>query len=86
MKITEVRVIVTSPGRNHVVVKVLTDEGVHGVGEGTLNGSELAVAEALRHSSWWSVLGVAVDQAGGCSVCLAQARGTHMVTPLPQRG
>jgi len=51
MKITEVRVIVTSPGRNHVVVKVLTDEGVHGVGEGTLNGSELAVAEALRHSS-----------------------------------
>lgn len=51
MKITETRVLVTSPGRNYVVVKVLTDEGVHGVGEGTLNGSELAVAEALRHSS-----------------------------------
>ncbi len=51
MKIREVRVIVTSPGRNYVVVKVLTDEGVYGVGEGTLNGSELAVAESLRHSS-----------------------------------
>ncbi len=51
MKITEVRVIVTCPGRNYVAVKVLTDEGVHGVGEGTLNGSELAVAESLRHSS-----------------------------------
>ena len=51
MKIQEVRVIVTCPGRNYVAVKVLTDEGVHGVGEGTLNGSELAVAEALRHAS-----------------------------------
>lgn len=51
MKITEVRVIVTCPGRNYVAVKILTDEGVHGVGDGTLNGSELAVAEALRHSS-----------------------------------
>ena len=51
MKIKEVRVIVTSPGRNYVIVKVITDEGVYGVGEGTLNGSELAVAEALRHSS-----------------------------------
>ena len=51
MKITEVRVIVTCPGRNYVVVKVMTDEGVHGVGDGTLNGSELAVAESLRHSS-----------------------------------
>ena len=51
MKIREVRVIVTSPGRNYVVAKVVTDAGVHGVGEGTLNGSELAVAEALKHSS-----------------------------------
>ncbi len=51
MKIKEVRVIVTSPGRNFVVVKVVTDDGVYGVGEGTLNGSELAVAEALRHAS-----------------------------------
>ena len=42
--------IVTNPGRNNVVVKVFTDKGVYGVGEGTLNGSELAVAEALRHS------------------------------------
>ena len=32
-------------------MKVLTDEGVHGVGEGTLNGSELAVAEAPWHSA-----------------------------------
>src|SRR5580658_8490120 len=49
MKITEVRVIVTCPSRNYVVVKVLTDEpGLYGVGDATLNGRELAVATALK--------------------------------------
>src|SRR5580700_1806110 len=49
MKITEVRVIVTCPSRNYVVVKVLTDEpGLYGVGDATLNGRELAVAAALK--------------------------------------
>jgi len=50
MKITEVRVIVTCPGRNYVFLKLMTDEpGLYGVGEGTINGSETVVAEALRH-------------------------------------
>ncbi|MGH9455226.1 MAG: D-galactonate dehydratase family protein, partial [Terriglobia bacterium] len=49
LKITEVRVIVTCPGRNYVVVKILTNEpGLYGVGDATLNGRELAVAEDLR--------------------------------------
>jgi len=49
MRITEVRVIVTCPGRNYVAVKILTDEpGLYGVGDATLNGRELAVASALR--------------------------------------
>jgi mannonate dehydratase len=49
MKITEVRVIVTCPaGQSFVVVKVLTDEGIYGVGEGTKNGRELAVATLLE--------------------------------------
>ncbi len=52
MKITDVKVIVTCPGRNFVFVKVMTDEpGLYGVGEGTLNGSEPIVAEAIRHIS-----------------------------------
>src|SRR5436305_13755933 len=52
VKITEVKVLVTCPGRNYVFVKVLTDEpGLYGVGEGTVNGSEPIVAEALRHLS-----------------------------------
>ena len=48
MRITDVRVIVTCPGRNFVLLKIITDEGIYGVGDGTLNGRELAVAECLR--------------------------------------
>src|SRR5207237_6353277 len=48
LKITDVRVIVTSPDRNYVLVKILTSEpGLYGVGDATLNGRELAVAEDL---------------------------------------
>lgn len=50
MQITEVRVILTCPGRNYLFVKVLTDQpGLYGVGEGTLSGSESVVVEAVRH-------------------------------------
>lgn len=49
IKITDVNVIVTCPGRNYVLLKVMTSEpGLYGVGDATLNGRELAVAEALR--------------------------------------
>ena len=48
MKITDARVIVTCPGRNFVTLKLLTDEGVYGVGDATLNGRELAVASYLH--------------------------------------
>src|SRR3954470_12422242 len=47
MKITNARVIVCSPGRNFVTLKIETDEGVYGLGDGTLNGRELAVASYL---------------------------------------
>ncbi|MCS6858906.1 MAG: D-galactonate dehydratase family protein [Abditibacteriales bacterium] len=50
MRITDIRVFVTCPtGQNYVVTKVLTDEGVYGVGEGTLNGNEIVVARCLEH-------------------------------------
>jgi L-alanine-DL-glutamate epimerase-like enolase superfamily enzyme len=44
MKIESARVIVTCPGRNFVTLKIQTDQGVHGIGDATLNGRELAVA------------------------------------------
>ena len=46
-KITAARVIVTCPGRNFVTLKIETSDGVHGVGDATLNGRELAVASYL---------------------------------------
>lgn len=48
MKIDNVRVLVCSPGRNFVTVKITTADGVTGVGDATLNGRELAVASYLR--------------------------------------
>ncbi|GIF75025.1 D-mannonate dehydratase ManD [Asanoa siamensis] len=48
MKIVDARVIVTCPGRNFVTLKVVTDDGLTGVGDATLNGRELAVASYLR--------------------------------------
>ena len=47
MKIREARVIVTCPGRNFVTLKIVTEEGLHGLGDATLNGRELAVASYL---------------------------------------
>jgi mannonate dehydratase len=45
--IKSARVIVTSPGRNFVTLKIETADGVAGIGDATLNGRELAVAGYL---------------------------------------
>ena len=37
----------TCPGRNFVTLKVVTEDGVYGLGDATLNGRELAVASYL---------------------------------------
>ena len=48
MKIIDARVIVTCPGRNFVTLKIITDEGVYGIGDATLNGRELSVVSYLQ--------------------------------------
>ena len=48
VKITDARVIVSSPGRNYVTLVIETEDGLLGVGDATLNGRELAVASYLR--------------------------------------
>ena len=48
MKIASAEVVVTSPTRNFVTLKLTTDEGIVGLGDATLNGRELAVAAYLR--------------------------------------
>ena len=48
MKIQSAKVIVTCPGRNFVTLKIVTDQGVYGIGDATLNGRELAVVSYLE--------------------------------------
>jgi len=47
MRITDAKVIICSPGRNFVTLKLVTEDGVYGLGDATLNGRELAVASYL---------------------------------------
>jgi mannonate dehydratase len=47
MRIDDGKVTVCSPGRNFVTLKLTTADGVHGLGDATLNGRELAVASYL---------------------------------------
>ncbi|MEE2656909.1 MAG: mandelate racemase/muconate lactonizing enzyme family protein [Candidatus Latescibacterota bacterium] len=52
MKITEVKAYPTwVGGRNQLLVRVETDEGIHGVGEAGVSSRELAVAGAVHHYS-----------------------------------
>lgn len=46
-KIVDAKVIITSPGRNFVTLKIICDDGTTGVGDATLNGRELSVASYL---------------------------------------
>ncbi len=47
MKIINAYVNISSPSRNFVTLKIETDEGIFGLGDGTLNGRELSVASYL---------------------------------------
>lgn len=47
MRITDAKVIVCSPGRNFVTLKVTTEDGIYGLGDATVNGRELSVASYL---------------------------------------
>jgi mannonate dehydratase len=48
MKIVDAKVIVCSPGRNFVTLKITTEAGLYGLGDATLNGRELAVVAYLE--------------------------------------
>jgi mannonate dehydratase len=47
VRITNGKVIVCSPGRNFVTLKLETEDGIYGLGDATLNGRELSVASYL---------------------------------------
>jgi mannonate dehydratase len=47
MRIVDASVIVCSPGRNFVTLRLVTEDGLSGIGDATLNGRELSVAAYL---------------------------------------
>jgi mannonate dehydratase len=47
VKIQSAEVIVTSPNRNYVTLRITTDDGLVGLGDATLNGRELSVVSYL---------------------------------------
>jgi mannonate dehydratase len=47
MKIVDAKVIVCCPGRSFVTLKLITEDGIYGLGDATLNGRELSVASYL---------------------------------------
>ena len=47
VKIKDAKVIVCSPGRNFVTLKITTEDGISGLGDATVNGRELAVVSYL---------------------------------------
>jgi len=62
VRIREVKVIVTCPGRNFVTLKIVTESGLHGLGDATLNGRELAVAAYLEEHVIPCLIGRAADR------------------------
>jgi mannonate dehydratase len=48
VKIKNAYTIVTCPGRNFVTLKIVTDDGVYGIGDATLNGREKSVVSYLE--------------------------------------
>jgi mannonate dehydratase len=57
VKITDAKVIVCSPGRNFVTLKIFTDQGVYGLGDATLNGMEKSVVAYLENYCIPSLIG-----------------------------
>lgn len=48
MKITNAQVFVGGPGKNYVTLKIMTDQGVYGLGDATLNNRETLPAAYLQ--------------------------------------
>jgi mannonate dehydratase len=48
LKIVDAKVIVTCPDRNFVTLKLITEDGLYGLGDATVNGRELSVVSYLQ--------------------------------------
>ena len=58
MKITDAKVFVGGPGKNYVTLKIMTDQGVYGLGDATLNNRETLPAKYLQDYLIPSLIGM----------------------------
>ena len=58
MKITDAKVFVGGPGKNYVTLKIMTDQGVYGLGDATLNNRETLPATYLTDYLIPSLIGM----------------------------
>jgi len=58
MKITDAKVFVGGPGKNYVTLKIMTDQGIYGLGDATLNNRETLPAAYLQDYLIPSLIGM----------------------------
>jgi len=58
MKITDAKVFVGGPGKNYVTLKIMTDQGVYGLGDATINNRETLPAAYLQDYLIPSLIGM----------------------------
>ena len=78
MKISDAKVIVCCPGRNFVTLKLMTEDGVYGLGDATLNGSLIREVLTGRKSARRDV--VILNSA---AALVAAGRADHLRDAVP---
>jgi len=58
MKITDAQIFIGGPGKNYVTLKIMTDQGVYGLGDATLNNRETLPATYLKDYLIPSLIGM----------------------------
>lgn len=58
MKITDAQVFIGGPGKNYVTLKIMTDQGIYGLGDATLNNRETLPAHYLNDYLIPSLIGI----------------------------
>ena len=84
MKITDIKTYPVWVGeRNQMIVKVETDEGLHGWGESGLSGREMAVVGAVKH---YREFLIGRDPLRMGALWQEMARDSHRLAPRPPAG
>src|SRR5271155_2624969 len=86
MKITAAKLIICSPDRNFVTLRIDTDEGIYGLGDATLNGRDPFQTEDiwqyLYRGAYWRRGPVTMSAIAAVDVALWDIKGKALNTPV----